>query len=86
MSGASCIWCEAKFAARNSGGSAQRFCSKDCRQDFYIACRNWAVRQYEADNVPMSEIRECLEQRARCVERDRANTSQPSRFSGPDAP
>ncbi len=24
------IWCKAKFAARKSGGSAQRFCSKDC--------------------------------------------------------
>ncbi len=32
-----CIWCETKFAARKSGGSAQRFCSSDCRQDFHIA-------------------------------------------------
>ncbi len=70
MSGASCIWCETKFAARKNGGSAQRFCSKDCRQDFHIACRTWAVREYEAGRVSLTALRSPPGQRARCIERD----------------
>ncbi len=65
-----CIWCETKFAARKSGGSAQRFCSKDCRQDFHIACRIWAVQEYEAGRVSLTALRSPPGQRARCIERD----------------
>ncbi len=67
---AGCIWCEAKFAARKSGGSAQRFCSKDCRQDFHIACRTWAVQEYEYGRESLTALRTPLRQRARCIERD----------------
>lgn len=67
---AGCIWCEAKFAARKSGGSAQWFCSKDCRQDFHIACRTWAVQEYESGQVSLTALRTPLGQRARCIESD----------------
>ena len=65
-----CIWCKAKFAARKSGGSAQWFCSKDCRQDFHVARRTWAVQEYESGRVSLTALRTPLGQRARCIERN----------------
>ncbi len=72
-----CIWCGTAFEPRSNGGSAQRFCSKDCRQDFNTACRIWAAAECEAERVSIFELRTCLEQRARSLGCDRANTSHP---------
>ena len=69
MTGA-CIWCGTAFAPRTTGGSTQRFCSRDCRQDFYTACRTWGVQEYEAGRLPMSELRGCVAQRARLLQCD----------------
>ncbi len=68
-----CTWCETACEPRSNGGSAQRFCSKDCRQDFNTACRIWAAQEYEAERVSIFTLRTCLEQRARCVQRDLAS-------------
>ena len=65
-----CLWCEAQFEPRASGGKRQRFCSKDCRQDFFTACRDWAVGEVEAGRISMSTVRMALQQRARCVQHD----------------
>ncbi len=67
-----CTWCETAYEPRSNGGSAQRFCSKDCRQDFNTACRIWAAQEYEAERVSIFTLRTCLEQRARCAQRDLA--------------
>ncbi len=74
-----CTWCETAYEPRSNGGSAQRFCSKDCRQDFNTACRIWAAQEYEAERVSIFTLRTCLEQRARCAQRDLAS-------EGPQAP
>ncbi len=42
----------------------------DCRQDFHIACRTWALREYEAGRVSLTALRTPPGQRARCIERD----------------
>ncbi len=69
----SCVWCGAEFEPRNNGGSAQRFCSKDCRQNFNTACRIWAGAEFEAERVSIDQLRTCLGQRACCVQRDSAS-------------
>ncbi len=68
----SSVWCGAEFEPRNNGGSAQRFCSKDCRQNFNTACRIWAGAEFEAERVSIDQLRTCLGQRACCVQRDSA--------------
>ncbi len=78
-----CLWCRTTFQRRQSGGSPQRFCSKDCRQEFYAACRNWAVQEYEAGRVSLSALRRCAEQRARCTE---APTAPSGPSDGPEHP
>ncbi len=65
-----CTWCGTNFQPRNNGGSAQRFCSKDCRQNFNTACRIWAAHEYQAERVSIFELRKALQQHTRCVQRD----------------
>ena len=44
----SCLWCSAGFEPRSNGRKPQPFYSKDCRQDFFATCRDWAVSEIEA--------------------------------------
>ena len=67
-----CTWCGSTYNPRSNGGSAQRFCSKDCRQDFNTACRIWAAQEYEAERLSIFTLRSCLGQHTRCVQRDPA--------------
>ena len=67
-----CVWCETAYKPRSNGGSTQRFCSKDCRQNFNTACRIWAAAEYEAARVSILALRTALEQHTRCVESDSA--------------
>ena len=74
MTDTACIWCGTEFEPRSNGGSAQRFCSKDCRQDFNTACRIWGAQEYEAERVSIFELRAALGQRACCAQRDLASS------------
>ena len=67
-----CTWCGNEFEPRSNGGSTQRFCAKDCRENFNTACRIWAAREYQAERVSIFDLRTCLEQRARSLQRDPA--------------
>ncbi len=67
-----CTWCGTDFKPRSNGGSTQRFCSKDCRQNFNTACRIWGAREYEAERVSIFELRTLLGQHTRYVQRDSA--------------
>ena len=67
-----CTWCGTAYEPRNNGGSAQRFCSKDCRQNFNTACRIWAAAEYEAERLSIFTLRSGLGQHTRCVESDPA--------------
>ncbi len=69
----SCTWCGTEFEPRSNGGSAQRFCKKDCRDSFNTACRVWAAQEYEAERLSIFTLRSCLEQHTRCVESDPAS-------------
>ncbi len=68
-----CTWCGSQYESRSNGGSAQRFCSKDCRQDFNTACRVWVAQEYEAERVSIFTLRTCLGQHTRCVQGDPAS-------------
>jgi len=45
---ASCLWCGRAFMRRATGGSAQKFCCTEHRQQFWIAARRWTMRAIEA--------------------------------------
>ena len=83
-----CTWCGTTYEPRSNGGSEQRFCSKDCRQDFNTACRVWAAAEYEAERLSIFTLRSCLEQHTRCVRRDPApgGTQAPETGVRPDGP
>ncbi len=63
-----CLWCNAAFEPRASGGSPQRFCSALCRRAFDTACRKYAAAEVEAGRLQVSALRMALRQRARCSE------------------
>ncbi len=62
---AACTWCDTGFTPRN-GGKAQRFCSTDCRTDYFAACRVWGEQEHREGRVPTETLRNALEKRARC--------------------
>ncbi len=61
-----CTWCGSQYESRSNGGRPQRFCSPDCRRDFFAACRAWAVREFEAGRVSVKDLHGASTQRARC--------------------
>ncbi len=65
-----CTWCGNDFEPRNNGGKPQRFCSKDCRENFNTAYRIWAAGEYEAERVSIFDLRTAFYQHTRCVQRD----------------
>ena len=83
-----CTWCGTAYEPRSNGGSAQRFCSKDCRESFNTACRVWAAAEYEAERLSIFTLRSCLEQHTRCVQRDPApgGTQAPEPGTRTDGP
>ncbi len=52
-----CLWCEAEFAQRKTGGKAQRFCSSDCRTAFHNAAHRWLLKAIDDGLVPVAAIR-----------------------------
>ena len=45
---ARCLWCSRTFSSRTTGGSIQKFCCTEHRQQFWIAARRWTMRAIEA--------------------------------------
>jgi hypothetical protein len=44
---ARCLWCDRHFTPRATGGSLQKFCCTEHRQQFWIAARRWTMRAIE---------------------------------------
>jgi hypothetical protein len=42
-----CLWCHRTFTRRTTGGSTQKFCCTEHRQQFWIAARRWTMRAIE---------------------------------------
>ena len=50
-----CEWCEDKYSPRTTGGSPQKFCSKQCKRFFEKSIRQWAYIQHAQGNLNLSE-------------------------------
>ena len=62
-----CLWCGRAFTPRATGGSAQKFCSTEHRQDFWIAARRWTIRAIDAGLLSVDCLKELPHERARCL-------------------
>ena len=51
-----CQWCHKVFSPRNSGGTPQKFCSKECKRSFEKSIREWSYKQYEEGKLNLSEL------------------------------
>jgi hypothetical protein len=63
---ARCLWCGRAFTPRMTGGSAQRFCCRGHRQQFWIAARRWTMRAIEAGLTLGGLLEGVSDERARC--------------------
>jgi hypothetical protein len=52
-----CLWCKTPFSPRKTGGSAQRFCSKDCRAAFHTAARRWAIQAIDDSRLDVVDLK-----------------------------
>ena len=52
-----CLWCEAVFAPRKTGGKAQCFCSSDCRAALHNAGHRWLLKAIDDGLVSVAAIR-----------------------------
>ncbi len=52
-----CLWCNEPYRYRSTGGRAQRFCSSDCRVEFFSAARQWAIEAIERGELTVDQIR-----------------------------
>ena len=66
-----CTWCHGVYDPRR-GGKAQRFCSADCRVEYFAACRAWGEQEHRRGAVvcvcvvATETLRNAREKRARC--------------------
>ena len=54
-----CDWCEEPFSPRKTGGTPQRFCAKQCRQDFHTAARQQTVRALARGSISINDLKHC---------------------------
>ena len=52
-----CFWCNDPYTPRSTGGTAQRFCSSDCRAEFHNSVRQWAIEAIERGELTVDQIR-----------------------------
>ena len=51
-----CAWCHQDFSPRETGGSPQKFCSKDCKRCFEKSIRQWASNKYTKGALKIDEL------------------------------
>lgn len=52
-----CIWCEKPFTSRRTGGKAQTYCSRACREAFHAATRSWAKKAIEKGELSVADLK-----------------------------
>ena len=60
-----CLWCDATFEPRATGGKRQRFCSEACRRAFEAGVKEYARYAVEVGIVTVAELKGCLSRNAR---------------------
>jgi len=51
-----CEWCQKDYLPRNSGGSPQKFCSKQCKHFFEKSIRQGAYNELTKGSLNLSEL------------------------------
>ena len=51
-----CEWCQREYEPRNSGGSPQKFCTKQCKRLFEKSIRQWAYDEHTKGKLNLSEL------------------------------
>ena len=51
-----CEWCQRDYEPRNSGGSPQKFCTKQCKRLFEKSIRRWSYMQHAQGKLNLSEL------------------------------
>ena len=51
-----CEWCQREYEPRNSGGSPQKFCTKQCKRLFEKSIRQWSYKQHAQCKLNLSEL------------------------------
>ena len=51
-----CEWCQREYEPRNSGGSPQKFCTKQCKRLFEKSIRQWAYDERTKGKLNLSEL------------------------------
>ena len=51
-----CEWCKREYEPRNSGGSPQKFCSRECKRLFEKSIRQWAYNEHTKGSLNLSEL------------------------------
>ena len=54
-----CEWCEDKYSPRATGGSPQKFCTKQCKRLFEKSIRQWSYKQHAQGKLSLSEL-QCM--------------------------
>ena len=47
----SCLWCSQTFFKQYKGGSVQKFCNKQCKQQYEKSLRLWTLHQLKNENI-----------------------------------
>jgi len=64
-----CEWCEDKYSPRATGGSPQKFCTKQCKRLFEKSIRRWAYIQHAQGKLNLSEL-----QHTHSLEREKSSS------------
>ena len=51
-----CEWCEDKYSPRATGGSPQKFCTKQCKRLFEKSIRQWAYDEHTKGSLNLSKL------------------------------
>ena len=51
-----CKWCQRDYTPRSSGGSPQKFCSRECKHLFEKSIRQWAYNEHTKGSLNLSEL------------------------------
>ena len=56
----SCLWCSQTFSEQHRGGSSQKFCCKQCKQQYEKSLRLWTLLQLEKEKISVKDLQRLL--------------------------
>ena len=51
-----CKWCQKDYQQRESGGSPQKFCGRECKRLFEKSIRQWAYNEHAKGSLNLSKL------------------------------